>query len=200
MKILAFVDIHLSEKALQRIKYKVKNEKPDLLLCAGDISIFEEGIDFVLFFLNKLKKPILMVNGNHERDKFMAKICKLFSNITFIHEKHYKKDNVIVLGYGGGGFNSRDPGFKSISKKFKKIIDKNNDKKIVLLIHGPPYGSIVDEISGEHVGNKDITDFIKKNKVDYVICGHLHENSGKKDKIKNTIVINPGPFGKIIKL
>lgn len=200
MKLLAFVDIHTSVNALQRIKKKVKKEKPDLILCGGDISIFENGIEYVLFFLNKLKKPILMINGNHERDNFMRKVCKLFKNIIFIHKKYYKKDDLIVLGYGGGGFALRDTEFKKTAKKFKKIINKNEDKKIILLIHGPPYGTKVDKIIGQFSGNKDITDFIKKNKVDYVICGHLHENFGKKDKIKRAIVMNPGPYGKIIKL
>lgn len=200
MKLLAFVDVHTSVKALQRIKKKVKKENPDLILCGGDISIFENGIEYVLFFLNKLKKSILIVNGNHERDNFMRKVCKLFKNIIFIHKKHYKKDNLIVLGYGGGGFALRDAEFRKTAKRFKKIIKKNEDKKIILLIHGPPYGTKVDRIVGQHCGNKDITDFVKKNKVDYVICGHLHENFGKKGKIKKTIVMNPGPYGKIIKL
>jgi len=200
MKILAFVDTHTSIKALKRIKNKVKKEKPDLILCGGDISIFEQGIEFALFFLNKLKIPVLLVNGNHERDSFMRKICKLFDNITFIHKKHYKNDKVIVFGYGGGGFEMRDPVFKRAARKFKKTIKNNKDKKIILLVHGPPYGTKVDKILGEHAGNKDITDFVKKNRIDYVICGHLHENFGKKDKIKKTIIMNPGPYGKVIKL
>jgi len=200
MKILTFVDVHTSKKALKRIKDKVKKEKPELILCGGDISLFENGLEFVLYFLNKLKKSIIIVNGNHERHNYMKKVCKLFDNITFIHKKHYKKDNLIVLGYGGGGFAIRDKEFKKVSRRFKKIIKRNKDKKIILLIHGPPHGSKVDKIGKEHVGNKDISDFIKRNSIDYVICGHLHENFGKIDKIGKTIVMNPGPYGKIIKI
>jgi len=200
MKLLAFVDVHTSLKALERIREKSKKENPDLILCGGDISVFEHGLEYALFILNKFKKPILMINGNHERDTFMRKICKLFENIIFIHKKYYEKNNIIVLGYGGGGFALRDKNFRKISKYFEKIINKNTDKKIILLIHGPPYGTSLDKIVGEHVGNKDIMDFIEKNKIDYVICGHLHENFGKVDKIKNTVLINPGPYGKIIRI
>ena len=200
MKILTFVDTHASEKALARIKKKVKSEKPDLLLCAGDISVFEQGLDYVLFFLNKLKKPVLIIHGNHEGERFMRKVCKLFKNITFLHKKHYRQNNVIVLCYGGGGFALRDSVFKKTTRKFKKIIKKNGDKKISLLIHGPPYGTKVDKIGGEYAGNKDITDFVRKNRIDYVICGHLHENFGKKDKIGKAVVLNPGPYGKILKI
>ena len=200
MKILAFVDTHTSIKALQRIGKKAKKDKPDLILCAGDISIFEHGIEYALYFLNKLKKPVLIIHGNHEREIFLRKVCKLFKNIAFIHKSHYKKNNLIVLGYGGGGFALRDSAFKKTSRKFKKIIGKNQDKKIILMLHGPPYGSKVDKIVGQHAGNKDFTDFIKKNRIDYVICGHLHENFGKAGKIKKAIVMNPGPYGKIIRI
>jgi len=31
-----------------------------------------------------------------------------------------------------------------------------------------------------------------------VLCGHFHENFRKQDKIKNTLIINPGPDGTII--
>lgn len=200
MKILAFVDVHASLKILNRIKKKIKKEKPDLILCAGDISIFEQGLEYVLYFLNNFKKPILMINGNHESEKLMRKACSFFENIIFIHKKHYGKNNLIVFGYGGGGFALRDSEFRNISKKFKKIIKKNENKKFILLTHGPPYGTEVDKIVGQHAGNKDLTSFVKKNKIDFVICGHLHENFGKKDKIKNTIIMNPGPYGKIIRL
>ncbi len=199
MKILVFVDVHASVKALERLRKKVKREKPDLILCAGDVSIFEQGIEYVLYFLNKLKIPILMIHGNHEDERFLRKVCKLFDNIIFIHNKYYVRENALVLGYGGGGFALRDLHFKKTAKKFRKIIKKNPDKKVILLSHGPPYGTEVDKIVGEYSGNKDITDFVRKNRVDYVICGHLHENFGKKDKIKETIVMNPGPYGKIVR-
>ena len=58
MKLLTFVDTHTSLRALQRIIKKARKENPDLILCAGDISIFERGIGYILFYLNKLKKPV----------------------------------------------------------------------------------------------------------------------------------------------
>ena len=51
---------------------------------------------------------------------------------------------------------------------------------------------------GNPCGDKSIKNFIKKIYPDLVISGHLHENAGKEDKIKNTKLINPGPYGKII--
>ena len=201
MKILAFTDIHNSASALKKIAHKVKTQKPDLLVCAGDISIFEQGITGVLRKLNKLGKEIVIVHGNHEDVSTFSKLSKIFKNITFIHKKHLIKENMLYLGYGGDGFSLIDREFEKTAKKnFKQIIKNNNDKKIILVTHAPPYKTKLDRLFEEHCGNKSIRHFIEKNKIDLLICGHLHENFGKEDKIGKTKVINPGPFGKMIEI
>ena len=120
--------------------------------------------------------------------------------MVFIHKSYYHQDNYIFLGYGGGGFSMVDKAFNKTGEKFKKTIKKNKDKKIIFVTHAPPYKTRVDLIVDNHCGNKTFKNFIVKNKVDLYICGHLHENFNKKDKIKNTLVINPGPYGKIVKI
>ena len=101
------------------------------------------------------------------------------------------------MGYGCGGFSLVDREFDKTAVKFRKIIKMNEDKKIILVTHAPPYKTRLDKL-GIHCGNKSIRKFIDKNKIDLVICGHLHENFGKEDKINKTRLINPGPFGKIL--
>lgn len=200
MKLLAFTDLHLSSFAFKKIKSKVKKEKPDFLVCAGDISIFEEGLDFILKKLNSFNKKIILINGNHESDNIMKKLCSKYNNTIFIHKKYYNFNDLIFLGYGGEGFSTTDPDFYKTGKRFEKIIRKNKAKKIILVTHAPPYGTKVDLIVGEYCGNKTLRNFIIKNKIDLHICGHLHENFGKEDKIKKTRIINPGPYGKLIKI
>ena len=201
MKILAFTDIHGSLLALRRIEQKVKAQKPDLLICAGDISIFEHGIVGIMRRLNKLNKKIIIVHGNHEDASTFRRCSNLFKNIIFIHKNYFTKNSTLFLGYGGGGFSVVDREFDKISKtKFKKIINGNKDKKIILVTHAPPYRTKLDKLIQGHCGNKSIRNFVEKNKIDLLICGHLHENFGKEDRIKKTKVINPGPFGKIIKV
>ena len=199
MRILAFTDTHGSLLALRRIEQKVKSQNPDLLVCAGDISIFEHGVFGILRKLNKLNKKIIIIHGNHEDSSTFIKCSKLFKNIIFIHKNYFIEDDILFLGYGGGGFSAFDKEFEKISKnKFKKIIKNNQDKKIILVTHAPPYKTKLDKLMQGHCGNKSIRHFVEKNKVDLLICGHLHENFGKEDKIKKTKIINPGPFGKII--
>ena len=200
MKILAFTDTHGSLLALRRIEQKTKAQNPDLLVCAGDISIFEHGIIGIARRLNKLNKKIVIIHGNHEDDSTFKKLAKLFKNIIFIHKTHFICNNLLFLGYGGGGFSIVDREFEKISAKFKKIIKQNKDKKIILVTHAPPYKTKLDKLVEWHCGNKSIRHFVEKNKVDLLICGHLHENFGKEDNIKKTKVMNPGPFGKIVEI
>ena len=200
MKILAFTDIHGSSSALKRIGQKVKSQNPDLLVCAGDLSIFEHNIVGIMNRLNKLNKQIMLVHGNHEDASTFGRFSRLFKNIIFIHKKHFIQDDFLFLGYGGGGFSIVDKDFEKIAIKFKKIIKNNSDKKIILVTHAPPYKTRLDKLVQGHCGNKSIRQFIDKNKIDLLICGHLHENFGKEDKIGKTKIINPGPFGKIIQV
>ena len=201
MKLLAFTDVHGSLTALRRIEQKTKMEKPDLLVCAGDISIFEHGIGIIFRRLNKLGKKIIIVHGNHEDASTFSKYSRLFKNIIFVHKTYHVEDNIIFLGFGGGGFSVRDKEFENTANaKFKKIIKQNNGKKIILLTHAPPYGTRLDKLGRNHAGNKSFQDFLKKYHIALHVSGHLHENFGKEDKINKTIVINPGPFGKIINI
>ena len=201
MKLLAFTDIHGSLTALRRIEQKVKSQNPDLLVCAGDISIFEHGIAGIFRRLNKLNKKIIIVHGNHEDDTTYIKYSKIFKNIVFIHKKHFIKNNILFLGYGGGGFSQRDREFERLAKsKFRDIIKNNEGRKIVLVTHAPPYKTKLDKLGRDYAGSKSFRDFIEKYNIDLHICGHLHENFGKEDKIKKCKIVNPGPFGKIIEI
>lgn len=200
MKLLAFVDMHGSLKALQKVKIKAK--QADIIVCAGDISIFEQRIEYFLQEFNKLKKPFLIIPGNHETAEDIQAASLFFENVINLHKKTYIKENYLFMGYGEGGFSMVDKNFNRVSKKFEKKIKKfkNNNKKIILVTHAPPYKTKIDRIMKESCGNKNIKKFILKVKPDLVISGHLHENAGKEDKIGKTRVINPGPFGKMINI
>ncbi|MBN2112096.1 metallophosphoesterase family protein [Candidatus Woesearchaeota archaeon] len=198
MKILAFVDLHGSLKALKRLQALVDKEKPDVIVCAGDISIFEQNLDYLVHRISKFKKPVFIVHGNHEEEGILKKSCSLFENVNFIHGKAQECNGVLFIGWGGGGFSTSDKEFEKKSKEFSKELEKY--EKAVLITHAPPYNTRLDRIIEESCGNKSIRKFISENtkKIKIAVSGHLHENSGKEDHVKETRVINPGPFGKIV--
>lgn len=198
MNILAFTDIHGKREIVNWIIKRTINEKPDLLVCAGDLSDFGRNIDRIAANLNKLNKTILIIPGNHETDEDILKICKNNKNIIDIHSGFYEKDDYLFFGYGGGGFNKEDPRFERVSIKFKKYIKKG--KNVILITHAPPYNTKLDLINNEHVGNKSIRKFVDDVQPELVICGHLHENERIVDYVKKTKIVNPGYEGMIIKI
>lgn len=197
MRILAFTDPHGSKRAFFTIRKKAK--KADIVICAGDFTMFSYGIFFILKFMNKFNKPVLLVHGNHEDEKVLRKLSGRFKNIFFIHKGSLSLNNILFLGYGGGGFSIADKGFIRIEKRFEKKI-KRHKGKVILITHAPPYKTRLDKVLDQHCGSKSITNFIKKTKPDICICGHLHENNNKHDFIRKTLIINPGPYGKMIKI
>jgi Icc-related predicted phosphoesterase len=205
MKVLFFVDTHGNSTKLRRLVEKSKNV--DLLVCAGDFTIFEGETDAVLHELNSIGKPVLIIHGNHETASSVEHACETLKNLHFIHKNYYiagDNSNLVFFGYGGGGFSTRDEGFKRSSElfiqEFEKISKQNGkelkDYKIVLVTHAPPFATKLDDL-GSHVGNQSITDFIIKHQPVLAVSGHIHETAGAIDKINATKLINPGPDGMI---
>lgn len=190
MKILAFVDIHGSIRAVEAIKKRAG--EADVVICAGDISIFEQNLNSLVSMLNGFGKPVLMIPGNHETEEEMKRVCSKFKNTIYIHKKGFVLMGYLFIGYGGGGFSQEDPDFENWSKKFL------NKKNLILATHAPPYKTKLDMIKGKHYGNNSIRNFIIASGPLLAVCGHLHENSGKSDRIGKTKVINPGPQGMVI--
>jgi uncharacterized protein len=193
MKILIFSDTHGRLSLLNAVAKKAKHA--ELLVCAGDITVFEEGLEMMLRKLNQIGKPVLMIPGNHESPSLLKAVCRNFENIVYLHGKAYFKDGYCFIGFGSGGFSIKDKEFETFAKKLK--IPKEN--RLVLVTHAPPYGTKIDHIWGHH-GNKSYRSFIERMKPVIAVSGHLHETAGKEDRIGKTRVINPGPKGKIVEI
>lgn len=192
MRILAFTDIHANKRALAELKRRVANV--DIVLCAGDISVFGMELIDVLEEINNWNKPVYLIHGNHEDEDLFVNIHEQFPNILFVHGKEHTHDEFTIIGWGGGGFSHEDPALMKYSKRLKP---KPNQ---IMLFHGPPHGTAVDwmESWNEHRGCITKRAVIERLQPLLVIVGHLHENFGKHDKIGKSIIINPGPLGKVI--
>ena len=199
MKILTFVDLHSNISALKKIIRKSK--QADLLLCAGDISLFEKQLDKIFELLTQAKKPVLIIHGNHEEPTTLTKLCKRYKNIVFIHKKIKSFDKAVFIGFGGEGFSLTSKDFEHFIKKKKRELNelKKKNRKLVLITHAPPFGYL-DKVDSHHAGNKSFRDFILRFKPLLHICGHFHEHAKKTAMLGKTKIINPGPEGKIIQI
>jgi|SRR3989344_6930752 len=187
MKILAAADLHGNKKYIRNLVKKSKTV--DLIIIAGDISSYKVTTKEAIMELKKSKKPILAINGNHET----IKEIKTDKQVTNLHKKIKTIDNFNFIGYGSGIFLRKDRELEEFSKKINK-------KNIIFITHAPPYKTKLDKMPMENVGSVSIRKFIEKHKPILFICGHLHENENKRQKLKQTLMINPGYKGEIIEI
>src|SRR3989338_149168 len=199
MRLLAFKDTHANKTALNRIIAKAEKYKPDFMVCAGDISMFTKGLDKCCAILNKLNIKILIIPGNHETPEDIKSVCSKYPNFINIHSGEFSYNDFSFFGWGTGGFSFVEEGFERIAKQFKKVFSKK--RKLIFVTHAPIYGTRLDDLRVNglgHRGCKSTRKFVDEMNPVLVLCGHFHENFRKQDKIKNTLIINPGPDGTII--
>lgn len=195
MKILAFCDIHGSMAALKAVKDKAKDA--DIILCLGDMTIFEQGLSKILSELDKIGKPVLVLPGNHEDAWRLKKVTDKSKNLYFMDGGIFETDELTILGAEGNGFSLKDKAFEELGKRFEKMMEKG--KRYVLMTHAPPYDTKLDKLMEGHCGNKAIRDFILRTKPECAFSGHIHDNFGAKDKLGKTLLYNPGPKGMLIR-
>ena len=199
MKILFFADIHSDGSAIRHIAKKAKKWKVDALVCAGDLSEFGEGLEDMVHAVD-LGMPFYIIPGNHESPVETLELSDTFKWVEEFDLKTVKIGDVLLIGCGRGGFSHELERFDEKVKDFKKEIKKfKNKKNIVLVTHAPPYNTKLDKIFGEHTGVRSLRKFIKEVQPGLMVCGHLHENSGKVDYIGKTKIINPGKKGFLFK-
>ena len=198
MKLFTFTDVHSSLSLIRKLKERAERERPDVVLCCGDLTIFGMDTEKVIGTLSQFPMDMVLVHGNHDDDGEIKNLCAKHPTLHFIHGTFFVKDGFIFLGYGGDGFALEDEQFKRIEGNLQRALDQNPGKRAILVTHAPPYKTKLDALYGGHCGNNSIRKFIEKNKILFSVCGHIHENFGQVDSIKNTRILNPGPNGKMV--
>lgn len=197
MNILAFSDFHDNKAALKKVKEKLS--EADLIICHGDLTNWGRNLESLIKEVCSWDKTVLFLHGNHEDETVMRKIVEKYKNAKFLHMASYRVGKYLIFGYGGGGFATTEELFERVSAKFVKEIKK--DDIVIMVTHGPPYGNKVDKLGDlGHRGCKSYTKFIDKYKPMLWICGHLHETFGVVDVKGKTVIANPGPEGRILKI
>lgn len=202
MKILSISDIH-GEKNDDFINYLKNNQDIDLVLINGDITNFGP-LDFVDEFISSISDlgfNVFAVPGNCDPNGICNAITD--TDAVCLHNQIIAYGDVIIFGFGGSNKTPFDtPGefhdqhlYDNVKELFAEYDFMANDKvpKVkILLTHAPPLNTEADKIpDGTHVGSKALRDVIEEFKPDINLCGHIHE-ARSKDKIGDTIVVNPG--------
>ncbi len=191
MKITCIADIHGETTSLELLK-KIN---PEMILIAGDITNFG-GVMQVSNVINKLSEicqRIYAVPGNCDYPEVLN---FLEEKGISLHGKGVETGKIGIFGAGGSNPTPFNTPFEISEKEITDLLKAgykqiSNTKIKILLAHAPPYGILDRTSSGIHAGSRAMREFLENHKIDFMICGHIHEAFGVA-KLNDTIIINPG--------
>ncbi|MEK6880539.1 MAG: metallophosphoesterase [Nanoarchaeota archaeon] len=200
-RIMAVGDIHGDKKMTQRLADKAVKEKVDLVILAGDLTLFESSIEGIVGPFVKANKPVFLIPGNHETLATANVLAELYPNTKNIHGYAVKINDIGIFGAGGANIGLHQLSEKEIYRLLMQGYNqiKGINKKI-MVTHMHPEGTIIEKMSSFVPASKAVRKAIEKFQPDFAIHGHIHEAAGLEDKIGKTRVINVARKEKIFEI
>ena len=202
MRLLIISDIHNDVENWMKFLDKIEKIDFDVLICPGDLTdtltpkgfTKEEIGKLIIEELKALKKPLLVVPGNQDREI----IDLLEKEGISLHGKGKEIEGYGFYGFGGARTpfgTSLEPSEEEIKAGLEKAFEEIKDlEKKIQVTHMPPARTRVDQIfTGAHVGSEVIRKFIEEKQPILAISAHVHEARGV-DEIGKTKIINSGRF------
>jgi Icc-related predicted phosphoesterase len=202
MKILAASDIHGDKEIVKKLAKKAKEKNVDLVILCGDLTFAEQNLEGLIGPFKSMHKKVVLIPGNHETIATVDFLARLYAPGTYnLHGYSLKFGDIGLFGCGLSNIGLFRIDEEEVKKVLLKAFEKiKNLKKKILVTHTPPFGTKLDNLGFAHVGSEGIREVIEITKPDIVLCGHMHETFGKRDKIGKTRILNVGRKGKIIKI
>lgn len=202
MNILVISDIHNDVENMMSYIDKLALLDFDVVIVPGDFTDVNVPKGFkqtdigrlVLEELNSLKKPILALPGNQDKE-----LIPVFEEMGVnLHGVGKIIKNVGFYGFGGAAtpfgtpFEPTEREIELGLKNAYAMVKKSGQK--IQVTHNPPARTKLDRISaGAHVGSEVVRKFIEEKQPDAAICAHIHEARGV-DELGATKMINSGRF------
>ncbi|MEM2638370.1 MAG: metallophosphoesterase family protein, partial [Candidatus Hadarchaeales archaeon] len=197
LKILVAADFHGAATAESNLS-KFLERGYDCAILIGDLTEFgpPEVAESILSLVESFKIPVLSVPGNCDPKDILAILDRHGANL---HGKCRKIGDVIFVGLGGSNITPFRTPFElteaEILEELSALLEGVKGRW-ALVTHAPPFETKLDELpSGTHVGSKSVRQIVEEKQPLLLACGHIHE-ARAIDRIKNTIMVNPGPISK----
>jgi Icc-related predicted phosphoesterase len=194
MKLLLFSDIHCDVKRCELLVERSKDV--DVVIGAGDFANFHRDLNHSIEVLKRTMKQTILVPGNSESFEELVDACKDWKESRVLHGSGLRLNDYDFYGVGGGipitpfGDWSYD-----FSEEEAKELLSECPSGAILVTHSPPKGVLDKSSLGKSLGSKSIRETILEKNPLLVVCGHIHESSGKNSKLGNSKVVNAGPNG-----
>jgi Icc-related predicted phosphoesterase len=195
MRLLAFSDVHRNNRTARKLADMAGDA--DAVVAAGDFADFHIGLEKLIDMLVVIETPTILVPGNNETEEALREACQGWKAATVLHGEGTTIDGVHFWGLGGGV--PPTPFDWSFD-----LTDEEAEAKLagapaggVLVVHSPPKGHLD---GPREIGSEAILGTIEAKQPKVAICGHVHEDAGKEDRIGPTRLYNVGPEGTWIEL
>lgn len=188
MKLLVFTDLHQKTERIPWINGLVESEKPDAVLCLGDITNLgttEEAVSII----SQISGEKYVLPGNCDT----WDVPKAISGIA--HDMHGKSAEICgryVVGLGGGTISPFNSPFELTEDEIASTLDPLARPNMILMTHAPGYDTFDHIPNGTPVGSRAIRRIIDLYEPILAVSGHIHEDIGIKN-VGKTMCLNPGP-------
>lgn len=175
------------EERLEKLWNEIIEEN-DVVLIPGDFSWATYLKDTLQDFeyLNRLKGKKILLKGNHDYWWTTLKSMRdflnenNFKNIDFLYNLSYECDEAMIVGTRGWSFNETENSEKMLNREVSRLElsikdakQKNNNKKIICMMHYPPITKNMIEMKQK----SEYIEILKKYGISECIYGHLHGKS-----------------------
>lgn len=204
MKVLAFTDPHGATEAADAVIELAKKERPDLVVCSGDISYFNQRYERMCRRLADLGCLIYWVSGNHDAgmEDLVGAEFPHMKDVSFLS---IDLKNVSIGGVPGSEKfwpdTHWDDDLVSLALRTYGRLDRS--KPFILLSHFPPRGASIDGRSGgspDAGGSQTVREIIDVLQPDLVVSGHYHSDFRRECRIGKVRCVNPGAMGSVYEL
>jgi uncharacterized protein len=195
LRILGMADLHGHTERLTGLE----DVDADLIAFCGDLHNGGTPKEArpVAEALASLGPPVLIVPGNMDPKGFVLDLWKDVG-LNVMHARSRQSGEIGFVGFGGMAI--RDLARINDSKRFYLPMDDayeslsttnseiSGSPRRVVLSHQPPLGTCDVVYSGESVGCVSLRRYVDDFCPDLLICGHIHEDRGKAELGKTTVV------------
>ena len=192
MKILAFSDLHLDRDVAQKLVHA--SDQADVVVGAGDFAVRQRGLSQVMAVLEQIKKPTVLVPGNHDDLNELKAVCATWSSVHILHGNGTRIGGQEFFGLGyeapRSSFESWNR-FLTEAEAARMLAPCVNGS--ILVTHAPPYGVADEQANGTHEGSTAIRAAIEERRPRLHLCGHIHHSWGRSGQIGSCSVYNLGP-------
>jgi len=198
-KILAIGDLHGDTGLVKKLAKKAEEENVDLVILAGDLTLFEASTKNLVGPFLKSNKQVLIIPGNHESKVTADFLAEMYAPTKNIHGSSFRKNDVGIFGAGGGDigiYKIKDKDLLELLRKGHAEIKDSKKKIMVTHMHHHGGGA---EFSG-FAGSKAVKRAIKEFNPDLLISAHIHEARGIEERLGKTRIINVSRKPRIIEI